>query len=48
MLLTDAFIRLGYTDEAYEVRTLVIDRFDRELGVTSIDQKLVMFYLNKL
>jgi len=48
MLLTDAFISLGYTDEAYEVMALAIDRFDRELGVTSIDQKLVMDYLNKL
>lgn len=33
---------------AYEVMALAIDRFDRELGVTSIDQKLVMDYLNKL
>lgn len=48
MSLTDAFISLGYTDEAYEVMTLAIDRFYRESGITSIDQKLVMDYLSKL
>jgi hypothetical protein len=48
LLLTNAFISLGYTEEAYEVMALAIDRFDRELSVTNIDQKLVMDYLNKL
>ena len=48
LLLTDEFASLGYTEEAYEVKALAIDRFDWELSVTSIDQKLVMDYLYKL
>ena len=48
LLLTDAFTSLSYTEEAYEVKALAIDRFDWELSVTSIDQKLVMDYLYEL
>ena len=48
LLLADAFNSLGYTDEAYEVMGLAVDRFDRELTLPSVNQKLVMDYLNKL
>jgi hypothetical protein len=48
LLLADAFNSLGYTDEAYEVMGLAVDRFYRELTLPSVDQKLVMDYLNKL
>ena len=48
LLLADAFNSLGYTDEAYEVMGLAVDRVDRELTLPSVDQKLVMDYLNKL
>ena len=48
LLLADAFNSLGYTGEAYEVIELAIERFDRELGLSNIEQKLVMDYLNKL
>jgi hypothetical protein len=48
LLLADAFNSLGYTDDAYEVMGLAVDRFYRELTLPSVDQKLVMDYLNKL
>jgi hypothetical protein len=48
LLLANAFNSLGYTDEAYEVMGLAIERFDRELSLSDVEQKLVMDYLNKL
>jgi hypothetical protein len=48
LLLADTFNSLGYIDEAYEVMGLVVERFDRELTLPYVDQKLVMDYLNKL
>ena len=48
VLLAEAFHSLGYTDEAYEVMALAIERFDRELNLSGVDQTLVMDYLNKL
>ena len=48
ILLAKAFNSLGNTDEAYEVMGLAIERFDRELGLFDVEQKLVMDYLNKL
>ena len=48
LLLADAFNSLGYTDEAYEVIGLAIERFDRELSLSDVERKLVMDYLNKL
>ncbi|MDG2019100.1 MAG: hypothetical protein P8J25_06615 [Porticoccaceae bacterium] len=48
LLLADAFNSLGYTEEAYEVMALTIERFDSELSLTHVDQTLVMEYLNKL
>jgi hypothetical protein len=47
-LLADAFNNLGYKEEAYEVMGLAVERFDRELAVSSADKTLVMDYLNKL
>jgi hypothetical protein len=47
-LLADAFNNLGYKEEAYEVMGLAVERFDRELAVSSADKMLVMDYLNKL
>ena len=48
ILLAKAFDSLGNTDEAYEVMGLAIERFDRELALSNVEQKLVMDYLNKL
>jgi hypothetical protein len=48
VLLAKAFNSLGNTDEAYEVMGLAIERFDRELALSNVEQKLVMDYLNKL
>jgi hypothetical protein len=48
ILLAKAFNSLGNTDEAYEVMGLAIERFDRELALSNVEQKLVMDYLNKL
>ena len=48
ILLANAFSGIGNFDEAYEVMGLAIERFDRELGLSDVDQKLVMDYLNKL
>ena len=48
ILLAKAFNSLGNYDEAYEVMGLAIERFDKELGLSDVDQKLVMDYLNKL
>ena len=47
-LLANAFNSLGYKEEAYEVMGLAVERFDRELAVSSADKTLVMDYLNKL
>jgi hypothetical protein len=47
-LLADAFNNLGYKDEAYEAMGLAVERFDRELALSQVNQKLVMDYLNKL
>jgi hypothetical protein len=48
ILLAKAFNSLGNTDEAYQVMGLAIERFDRELALSNVEQKLVMDYLNKL
>ena len=48
LLLANAFNNLGYKDEAYEVMDLAVERFDRELALSQVNQKLVMDYLNKL
>ena len=48
ILLANAFNSIGNTDEAYEVMGLAIERFDRELSLSDVEQKLVMDYLNKL
>ena len=47
-LLANAFNNLGYTEVAYEVMGLALERFDRELALSQVNQKLVMDYLNKL
>ena len=47
-LLANAFNNLGYKEEAYEVMGLAVERFDRELALSQVSQKLVMDYLNKL
>jgi hypothetical protein len=47
-LLANAFNNLGYKVEAYQVMGLAVERFDRELAVSSADKTLVMDYLNKL
>jgi hypothetical protein len=47
-LLANAFNNLGYKEEAYQVMGLAVERFDRELAVSSADKTLVMDYLNKL
>lgn len=48
LLLANAFNNLGYTEEAYGVMGLAVERFDRELALSQVNQKLVMDYLNKL
>ena len=48
LLLANAFNNLVYKDEAYEVMGLAVERFDRELALSQVNQKLVMDYLNKL
>lgn len=47
-LLANSFNSLGYKEKAYEVMGLAVERFDRELAVSSADKTLVMDYLNKL